>query len=345
MTPSNPSPTPTPTAHRLATPIQPTRYYAIELVNANDRRCRLPKGAVTISFQIIRDGVAGPIGHTPNPDPWTDGIYYFRTASFLRSGRYTLCFFVEGLGTAAVKPLIFEVVVQSKTLLCGPQCALELLIAQSFLRSEGRRSGSARRQALERRKDIVNSDIDAVRAALITVFLALPQGCLNMSENEEESLTAGLGWNDAVETTWIEVLETATHPTEIMECVLLLEACINKPSIQHSSIVGPIMNALPNPHFAIRCVTLSSVALRIYILDRVIDYAKFVSDNQRAGKSTSREARPKPNVSTAQKGTKTKAADQDQSFEVEGGGADRSSGRKKARTSYVEDDIDEEEES
>jgi len=301
----------------------------------------LPKGAITVSFQIMRDGVPSAIGYTPNAEPWSDGVFYFRTAAFQRSGHYTLSFFVEGLNTALVKPLIYEVTVQSRTVLCGPQCALDRLNAQGFVKSEGRRVSLPHRQSLEKLRALVNTDLDAVRAALITVYLALPLGCLNISDNEEEGLTQGLGWNDILENAWVTTLEAATPPTEIMECTLLLESCIAKTSIQPSSAVGPIMNALPNPHFAIRCATLGAAPLRIFVLDKVINYSVFVVEGKKTRSGRADSAKPERR---AAKGSKSKAAGGDFADDDDEVLVPRQSGRKKQRTSYVEEDDDEAEE-
>lgn len=299
------------------------RFHAIELVNASDKRVRLSKGAATVTFQIQREGVQQSIGLTHLSDPWSDGLYYFRTATFLRSGRYTLSFFIEGITGSSVKPLVFEVMVQSRTIRCGPDNALERLVAQGFVKAEGRRTGLQRRLVLERRigGGHVHSDLEAVRAAIITVFVALPQGCLNLSENEDEGLTEGLGWNDNVESAWITMLEAATHPTELMECILILESCISKAWYLPPTQIGPIMNALPNPNFAIRCGTLSAVALRIFVLDRVVNYSNFVAETRPPGGRRSRDGK---------KGGG-------------GNGAGGDSGRKKQKSSYSEMEEDDDE--
>lgn len=300
-----------------------------------------------MTFQIHRDGSSQPIGLTHITDPWSDGLYYFHTASFLRSGKYTISFIVEGVNAAAIKPLVYAVSVQSKTMRCGASDALERLQAHEWLRSEGRRT-MQRRLFLEKRMTMSHSDIDAVRAALVTLFLALPQGCLNLSDNEEDTLPEAGGWSDSLELAWITTLEAASHPTELMECVLLLETSIAKGWYLPTSQTGPLMNALPNPHFAIRCGTLSAVALRIYVLDRVLDYSKVVMEAKRAGTRGGKDKKMEKIEKTAQPRGAGKAKASDMEVEIiedesmhEGGGR---SSRKKARTSYVEmDEVEEEE--
>jgi len=247
-----------------------------------------------------------------------------------------LSFFIEGKDAKDIKSLVFEVKVQSRTLRCGPQCAVDKLNAQGFVKAEGRRTRSARSLALERRKELVHSDLDAVRSALITLYLALPQGCLNVSENEDEGLTEGHTWNDNVEHAWITVLEVATHPTEIMECMLVLEMCINKAWHLPTSQTGPILNALPNPHYAIRCTTLSAAALRIFVLDRVLDYGRFISEIRKAGTRSRINVKPEMEKRTA-KGRKVDEIEDDQGDLDPLGGR---TGRKKPRPSYADADED-----
>jgi hypothetical protein len=71
---------------------------------------------------------------------------------------------------------------------------------------------------------------------------------------------------------WRENLYKAETPQQLMECVLLLEYYISKN--WYSNISNKIFSTLPLPHFAIRCATYSSVALRVFCLDRALQYDK-----------------------------------------------------------------------
>ena len=42
-----------------------------------------------------------------------------------------------------------------------------------------------------------------------------------------------------------------------------------------------MLAALPSYHFAVRCATLSAVALRVYCIDRAIIYDKVSGDEER----------------------------------------------------------------
>ena len=48
----------------------------------------------------------------------------------------------------------------------------------------------------------------------------------------------------------------ATTPTDLMECILLLEFYLNKAWL--TSPQSRLLSALPNPQFAVRCATLSA---------------------------------------------------------------------------------------
>jgi hypothetical protein len=60
--------------------------------------------------------------------------------------------------------------------------------------------------------------------------------------------------------------------TVLMECTLVLEYYISKNWFM--SPANRLISSLPSPHFAIRCVTNSSVALRIFCLDKCLAYER-----------------------------------------------------------------------
>ena len=187
----------------------------------------------------------------------------------------------EGLNAAVIRPLIFPVSVQSRVTRCGAPDALDRLVAVGYLTVQGRRShATGRRGQLERRLHKTGSDLDSVKAALLTLFCALPVGALNMSDGDgDDGLAEASGWGDVLETHWCSAAEDAATPTELMECVLLLEAYLSK--AWYLSNTNALVNAMPSPHFAIRCCTLAAVALRIYMLDRILDYSKVVQETRK----------------------------------------------------------------
>jgi hypothetical protein len=156
----------------------------------------------------------------------------------------------------------------------GVSDALNKLLASQFLYHGGR-------QILVNRREVIalaaqtDSELLAVRSALLSVYLALPVGALSMETDNEghnvvESITEPAGWNDVLDQVWRAAVEKAKTPQELMECVLLLEFYLNK--AWFNSPQNKVLSALPNAHFAIRCVSFASVALRVYCIDKAVDY-------------------------------------------------------------------------
>lgn len=144
--------------------------------------------------------------------------------------------------------------------------------------------------------DASYSELASVKSAIFCVYAALPLGALvidpDPASNEGDVLN-GLaepgGWNDALDQVWRGAVESATGPVMLMECVLLLEYYI-----QRQWMLAPnvrLLNALPNAHFAIRCCTLSSVALRVFCLDKALAYDKvFIPPRVSRGSTPSTDA-------------------------------------------------------
>jgi hypothetical protein len=252
-----------------------SKCYPIALVDVFDKVVKLDKNSrVNVVFEIRRDDRL--IAYTPVTDPWTDGIYYFSQLNFKRSGKYTLSFLIEGAQMAHIKPLIYSVVVQADRISCGPSCALDRLRAQNYL-THGDREISIRRRELQSEIYRNENEFVAVRGALLMVFLALPLGSLVLGAEAENSKTdlfqhvaEATGWNSNLDNVWRAAVLEAKSPVVLMECLLLLEYYISKNWLLSPAV--KLLNSLPNPHFAIRCVTNSAVALRIYCLDKCIAY-------------------------------------------------------------------------
>jgi hypothetical protein len=62
-----------------------------------------------------------------------------------------------------------------------------------------------------------------------------------------------------------------------------------------------LLTALPNPHFAVRCATLSAVALRVFCIDRAFAYDKVVlpSRASRSSDTNRREREPPATAATS----------------------------------------------
>lgn len=255
------------------------KYFAIALVYASSqKRFRPAKGTMTVTYQIHVEGKVNPLAYTPLSETWTDSIYYFASLSFKRSGNYTVSFLAEGENTAGIEPLIFPVKVHAKSILYGPVAAVRQLNASRYLEAGGRQITLYRRELL-RAAEALSNELDAVKSILLMFYAALPFGSLTVVESVTDARTdmvaafAGSeSWNDILDQAWRGAVLSTKSSTELMECVLLLEYSINKAWIHANGL--KLMGRLPSPHFAIRCCSFSSVALRVYSLDRAVLYDK-----------------------------------------------------------------------
>ena len=253
------------------------RFFAIALLDCYDKPVKLGKGSgVTVVFEIKREGVAQGLAYTPLQEPWTDGMYYFSTLNFRKSGKYTISFLVEGAKASHIKPLVFPIVVEAEHISHGPSCALSRLRAADYITH-------ADRHIVNRRRELVTeisrseSEFIAVKALLLTVYLALPMGAIVMGPEEEDKrndifghIAEATGWNSNLDQTWRGCVLEASSPAVLMECVLVLEFYISNAWLM--SPENKLLAALPAHHFAVRGVTNSSVALRIFCLDKCLEY-------------------------------------------------------------------------
>jgi hypothetical protein len=253
-----------------------SKYFAIALLDCYDKICKLGKGVATVNFEIKLDGVQQGLAYTPLQEPWTDGIYYFSTLNFRKSGKYTISFLVEGAKMGHIKPLVFPIVVEAEHISCGPACALSRLRAADYITHADRHVVSKRRELMT---EISRSESEfvAVKALLLTVYLALPMGAVVMGPEEEDKrndifghIAEATGWNSNLDQTWRGCVLEAASPAMLMECLLVLEYYINKAWL--TAPASKLLAALPSHHFAVRCVTNSSVALRIFCLDKCLAY-------------------------------------------------------------------------
>lgn len=111
----------------------------------------------------------------------------------------------------------------------------------------------------------INTVLDAVRSALLTMFCGLPVGCIIMDEKDyniddyASSITDATGWNNILEQAWIGAVNDSTNPTSLMECLLLLEYYIKKEWMLLPA--SKLLNALPNPHFSMRLFFLFNISI------------------------------------------------------------------------------------
>lgn len=351
-----------------------SRYYAIGLAEeATGKLFKLPKNgnfpAITITFQVHRAGVTQSLSYTPLSEAWSDGYYYFSTLNFKKSGNYTLSFILEcsrsgGANTSTfmkIKPLVYATSVIAERVISGVYCALERFNAFSYANV----GSVSDRQITYKRRDLwylahdtvnYNDEFIIARNLIILFYLALPEGslimCSDTDDRNNKSLVdtsiANTCWNSMLDAEWRDNLLHSTTVTQLMECLLLLEYYIAKnwfsPSCQN------ILSLLPPPHFAIRGVTYSMLALRLYILDRSLLYDKVQRGlkGSRAvmGELSNNPVPTKPSSSNiAKSSSATVAVPFTRSTRNSGGGSSNAvtSNNKRSRgkvTSYAEDSDD-----
>ena len=262
-------------------------YYAIAVKDGEGRGLHLPKGSTTITYQVHREGVSQPLMVTPLDSPWSDGIYYFSTITFKRSGNYTLSFIAEGAHASALKPLVFPVTVTAKKINFGISSALQGLLAKQFMNERDREISWNKRLYVELIDD-VRSELDAVKSALLSIYYALPRGCLHTNETENTidfiSIAEASGWSDLLDQIWQGRVAGASRASTLMECMLLLEHYIRKQWIDGDQ--ARVVAALPNAHFAMRCCSISALSLRIYTMDRVLIYSHVEATKSKRSRSS-----------------------------------------------------------
>jgi hypothetical protein len=235
-------------------------------------------------------------------EPWDDGNYYFCIPTFRRAGVYRVTFSVEplegyvGPTLSLVKPFCFDVTVRARKIVSGLADARSKLWAWQYASKAGRRSMLDRIRYSDSYENRVaapvvkgpssapvysvidSSELDACKSALLAVFSALPEGALSLDSDNDDYAGAptgaaeAQGWNDILEDVWFESIERATSGDQLMECVLVLEYYISKGWMDQPT--AKLLASLPAPHYALRAATISAVALRIFCLDRSVNYSK-----------------------------------------------------------------------
>lgn len=102
----------------------------------------------------------------------------------------------------------------------------------------------------------------AMKAALLAIEAALPEGCIDTRENGP--------WRPPVNTQWRYLVSKADGPATLMQCTILLEDTISDFWIKED--VGYIRSCMPARWKAVTEASPSSLAIRITLLDRSIQY-------------------------------------------------------------------------
>ena len=262
------------------------KYFCVSIVNKSERKIIKSKDSgYGIQYIIYREECTFPLMSDTLTEPYTDGYYYFLIPQWKRSGKYKIAFYLTGPGNVQLSnifPLIYHTTVISREIKQGASNALDQLIGKFYLHNMDRQAIHGRVQFNIDEKDrrYLNNELSAVKHALMTVYFALPNGALGDygQENEDNdtdvftTLSEGNTWDSSLDETWRTSVKNANDPVTLMECAILLEYYIQKPWIQitHSRL----LNSLPTPIYGLRSATYSAVALRVFVLDKCLDYEK-----------------------------------------------------------------------
>lgn len=117
-------------------------------------------------------------------------------------------------------------------------------------------------------------DFEALKHVMFVVYYSLPNGCLadsSVSDNSNafQCFTDAYGWNNVLDYVWRAEVATVTSSVRFMECCLLLELNIEEHFLCNND---QTLSALPSAYEAICRSSLSSVALRLFTLDKYLLY-------------------------------------------------------------------------
>ncbi len=101
-----------------------------------------------------------------------------------------------------------------------------------------------------------------LKSAILLIESALPRGSVGFSGNGS--------WTSETAALWRNFVKDAQGPESLMKCVLLLEDAIN-PDWLHSQATQ-LYACIPKQFRAMGEASLSSIALRVSVLDRCLKY-------------------------------------------------------------------------
>ena len=101
-----------------------------------------------------------------------------------------------------------------------------------------------------------------LRAAVLLVEAALPLGAVDAS--------AKGAWKVDAASCWRSMVAKANDPASLIGCLILLENVISSDWLQPNA--WHLLSSLPRPWKAVNEASVSSIALRLWILDRGIKY-------------------------------------------------------------------------
>lgn len=165
---------------------------------------------------------------------------------------------------------------------CGLPTALNMLAAKDYLYARDRARGDTPLPDFARIAQVDVSSTSSVatlammKAAMLAVEASLPVGCLDSTEN-------GV-WGRRYADKWRQLVKDAEGPARLMQCVILLEDLIHEDWIKED--VGHLRSCLPARWKAITECSSASLAIRVILLDRSINYGMI--DRKRFGNKKKR---------------------------------------------------------
>lgn len=110
----------------------------------------------------------------------------------------------------------------------------------------------------------LSSPLALIKTALLTIFAALPLGCVDTSEDR---------WGDEFANAWVECVNLATDAFALMQCQLMLEFGIRTAWLKPTGL--KFFSCLPSRSYAFRNASFGAVAIRLWTLDMTIKFEKY----------------------------------------------------------------------
>ena len=158
---------------------------------------------------------------------------------------------------------------------------LDYLIARNYLYSKRRARKSGLPLSFSKALSVgpgasaEDKAISNLKAALLTIEAALPQGSVDTSSSGS--------WNSESSAYWKLMVENSPGLASLMGCVILLEDAIDKTWFRLQA--KHLIDCLPKHWKAISDASVSSIAMRIWLLDRAVMYGTSGSRSSTSGTS------------------------------------------------------------
>ena len=232
---------------------------------------------------MFHEGQSNPLGST-NSSVHRNGIFRLPSPVFRKDGNFLISFHVEGMDVEGVKPLYYPVRVDILDVQYGIGNACRRLRANVSKDKSNRQIASTIYDNIIQQfigKYTNTNDFEALKHVMFTVYYSLPYGCLldsTLSDtcNAFGCFTVAYGWNNIFDYVWRAEVATSMSSARFMECCLLLQLNVKKQYLRKDDLT---LSALPYASEAIRCSSLSAVALRMFTLDQELLYDQSYETN------------------------------------------------------------------